>query len=88
LVKETMDKKYNESWVVVIGQGFAFEVRHHLLAIATLPSPPPPSPRPVLASSLPTAAVPTSLPTTALPSATLPAALATAALSATTPPVG
>merc|ERR1711865_1329736 len=26
LVKETMDKKYNESWVVVIGQGFAFEV--------------------------------------------------------------
>ena len=32
-----MDKKYNESWVVVIGQGFAFEVRYHLLAIATLP---------------------------------------------------
>merc|ERR1711865_1238181 len=30
LVKETMDKKYNESWVVVIGQGFAFEVTHEL----------------------------------------------------------
>ena len=30
LVKETMDKKYNESWVVVIGQGFAFEVTHEV----------------------------------------------------------
>ena len=28
LVKETMDKKYNESWVVVIGEGFTFEVTH------------------------------------------------------------
>jgi len=27
LVKETMDKKYNESWVVIIGEGFGFEVR-------------------------------------------------------------
>jgi hypothetical protein len=26
-VKETMDKKYNESWVVIIGEGFGFEVR-------------------------------------------------------------
>ena len=25
-----MDKKYNESWVVVIGQGFAFEVTHEV----------------------------------------------------------
>ncbi|EOD20447.1 hypothetical protein EMIHUDRAFT_208296 [Emiliania huxleyi CCMP1516] len=30
LVKETMDKKYNESWVVVIGEGFTFEVKHVL----------------------------------------------------------
>ena len=30
LVKETMDKKYNESWVVIIGQGFAFEVTHEV----------------------------------------------------------
>ena len=29
-VKETMDKKYNESWVVIIGQGFAFEVTHEV----------------------------------------------------------
>ncbi len=27
MVKETMDKKYNESWVVIIGEGFGFEVR-------------------------------------------------------------
>jgi len=27
-VKETMDKKYNESWVVIIGEGFGFEVRN------------------------------------------------------------
>lgn len=25
-----MDKKYNESWVVIIGQGFAFEVTHEV----------------------------------------------------------
>lgn len=30
LVKEAMDKKYNESWVVVMGQGFAFEVTHEV----------------------------------------------------------
>ena len=30
-----MDKKYNESWVVIIGQGFAFEVLYHHLAIPT-----------------------------------------------------
>ena len=30
LVKEAMDKKYNESWVVVIGEGFSFEVTHQV----------------------------------------------------------
>ena len=25
-----MDKKYNENWIVVIGQGFAFEVTHEV----------------------------------------------------------
>merc|ERR1712060_863581 len=30
LVKETMDKKYNESWVVIIGEGFGFEVTHEV----------------------------------------------------------
>ena len=30
LIKETMDKKYNESWMVIIGQGFAFEVTHEV----------------------------------------------------------
>ena len=27
LVKETMDKKYNTSWVVIMGEGFGFEAR-------------------------------------------------------------
>ena len=30
LVKEAMDKKYNESWVVIIGEGFGFEVTHEV----------------------------------------------------------
>ena len=30
MVKEQMDKKYNENWIVVIGQGFAFEVTHEV----------------------------------------------------------
>merc|ERR1719198_1374325 len=30
MVKETMDKKYNVSWVCIIGQGFAFEVTHEV----------------------------------------------------------
>ena len=30
MVKESMDKKYNENWLVVIGQGFAFEVTHEV----------------------------------------------------------
>ena len=25
-----MDKKYNENWIVVIGQGFSFEVTHEV----------------------------------------------------------
>ena len=25
-----MDKKYNENWIVAIGQGFAFEVTHEV----------------------------------------------------------
>merc|ERR1712094_83928 len=29
-VKEAMDKKYNESWVVIVGQGFSFEVTHEV----------------------------------------------------------
>ena len=43
-----MDKKYNENWIVVIGQGFAFEVTHevkHVLWMyaphALAPCPPP-----------------------------------------------
>ena len=30
MVKEQMDKKYNENWIVVIGQGFSFEVTHEV----------------------------------------------------------
>lgn len=30
MIKEQMDKKYNENWVVVIGMGFAFEVTHEV----------------------------------------------------------
>ena len=30
MIKEQMDKKYNENWIVVIGQGFAFEVTHEV----------------------------------------------------------
>ena len=30
MVKEMMDKKYNENWIVVIGQGFSFEVTHEV----------------------------------------------------------
>jgi len=30
MVKEAMDKKYNENWIVVIGQGFSFEVTHEV----------------------------------------------------------
>ena len=29
-VKELMDKKYNENWIVIIGEGFAFEVTHEV----------------------------------------------------------
>mmetsp|Transcript_37701 Transcript_37701/g.99654 ORF Transcript_37701/g.99654 Transcript_37701/m.99654 type:complete len:112 (+) Transcript_37701:104-439(+) len=30
MIKETMDKKYNENWIVIIGQGFSFEVTHEV----------------------------------------------------------
>ena len=30
MIKEAMDKKYNENWIVVIGQGFSFEVTHEV----------------------------------------------------------
>ena len=30
MIKETMDKKYNENWIVVVGQGFSFEVTHEV----------------------------------------------------------
>jgi dynein light chain 4 len=30
MIKEAMDKKYNENWIVAIGQGFAFEVTHEV----------------------------------------------------------
>jgi len=30
MVKEQMDKKYNENWIVIIGQGFSFEVTHEV----------------------------------------------------------
>ena len=30
MVKEQMDKKYNENWIVIIGKGFSFEVTHEV----------------------------------------------------------
>jgi len=30
MVKEQMDKKYNENWIVVVGQNFSFEVTHEV----------------------------------------------------------
>ena len=38
LVKETMDKKYNESWVVIIGEGFGFEVSRSRERAAPVPN--------------------------------------------------
>ena len=42
-VKEAMDKKYNENWIVVIGQGFAFEVTHEVKHVLWMYAPLPPS---------------------------------------------
>ena len=30
MVKEAMDKKYTESWVVIMGEGFGYEVTHEV----------------------------------------------------------